>query len=109
MSPQGFSYSPEHLRVLAQRVLDHARALGATACETDVSEGFGQSVTIRRQQVETIEYHRDKGIGVSVYFGQRRGHASTSDFSAAALQATVASRAGGEKSEVEAWPRRWPR
>ncbi|HTY99491.1 MAG TPA: DNA gyrase modulator, partial [Rhodocyclaceae bacterium] len=90
MSRQGFSYSPEHLRALAQQVLDHARALGATACETDVSEGFGQSVTVRRQQVETIEYHRDKGIGVSVYFGQRRGHASTSDFSSAALEATVA-------------------
>lgn len=90
MSKQGFSYPPEQLRALAQQVLDHARALGATACETDVSEGFGQSVTVRRQAVETIEYHRDKGIGVSVYFGQRRGHASTSDFSPAALDATVA-------------------
>jgi PmbA protein len=62
---------------------------GASACEVDVSEGFGQSVSVRRQDVETIEYNRDKGLGVTVYLGQRRGHASSSDFSAAAIQATV--------------------
>ena len=89
MSEQGFSYSRDRLRSLAQQVLDHARQLGATACETDVSEGFGLSLTVRRQQVETIEHNRDKGVGVTVYLGQRRGHASTSDFSAAALRATV--------------------
>jgi PmbA protein len=70
-------------------VLDHAAAKGATACEVDVSEGFGQSVSVRRQEVETIEYNRDKGLGVSVYIGQRRGHASSSDFSPAAVRASV--------------------
>jgi PmbA protein len=89
MSGNDFSYSQERLRELAQAVLDHARKLGASACETDVSEGIGQSVTVRRGEVETIEYNRDKGIGVTVYLGSRRGHASTSDFSQAALQATV--------------------
>jgi PmbA protein len=89
MSGQEFSYSRDRLTALAQQVLDHARSLGATACETDVSEGFGQSVTVRRQAVETIEYNRDKGIGVTVYLGQRRGHASTSDFGQQALKATV--------------------
>ncbi|MDK9723481.1 MAG: metalloprotease PmbA [Sterolibacteriaceae bacterium MAG5] len=89
MSGHDFSYSREHLRELAQTVLDHARKLGASACETDVSEGMGQSVTVRRGEVETIEYNRDKGIGVTVYLGQRRGHASTSDFAPAALRATV--------------------
>jgi PmbA protein len=69
--------------------LDHAAACGASACEVDVSEGFGQSVSVRRQDVETIEYNRDKGLGVSVYIGQRRGHASSSDFSGAAMKATV--------------------
>ena len=69
--------------------LDHAAASGASACEVDVSEGFGQSVSVRLQEVETIEYNRDKGLGVSVYIGQRRGHASSSDFSAAAIKATV--------------------
>jgi PmbA protein len=89
MSEQGFSYSRERLQALAQQVLDHARQLGASACETDVSEGFGLSLTVRRQQVETIEHNRDKGVGVTVYLGQRRGHASTSDFSDSALKATV--------------------
>jgi len=54
-----------------------------------VSEGLGQSVSVRRQEVETIEYNRDKGLGVTVYIGQRRGHASSSDFSPAALRASV--------------------
>jgi PmbA protein len=44
-------------------------------------KGSGQSVSVRRQEVETIEYNRDKGLGISVYIGQRRGHASSSDFS----------------------------
>ncbi|MBI4755453.1 MAG: metalloprotease PmbA [Betaproteobacteria bacterium] len=86
---QQFSFTPERLRQIARDILDHARASGATACETDVSEGFGQSVTVRRGEVETIEYNRDKGVGVTVYLGQQRGHASTSDFSPAALRATV--------------------
>jgi PmbA protein len=90
MSGQDFSYSPSRLQALAQQVLDEARKCGATACEADVSEGVGQSVTVRRQEVETIEYNRDKGIGVTVYLGQRRGHASTSDFSDDAVKSTVA-------------------
>ena len=85
----GFAHSQEELRALAQAALDHAASRGATACEVDVSEGLGQSVTVRRQAVETIEYNRDKGLGVSVYIGQRRGHASSSDFSPAALRASV--------------------
>ncbi|MBI5790782.1 MAG: metalloprotease PmbA [Rhodocyclales bacterium] len=85
----GFAHSQSALRELAQTALDHAAATGASACEVDVSEGFGQSVSVRRQEVETIEYNRDKGLGVTVYIGQRRGHASSSDFSAAAIRATV--------------------
>ncbi len=90
MSAPEFSYTPDYLRQLASDVLRHARELGATACEADVSEAFGQSVTVRKSEVETIEYNRDKGIGVTVYLGQQRGHASTSDFSPKALRATVA-------------------
>jgi len=77
------------LQQLAFDVLTHARQQGATAAEVDVSEGFGQSVTVRHGAVETIEHNRDKGLSVSVYVGQRRGHASTSDFSAKALCETV--------------------
>lgn len=88
-----FTYSEDQLREFAQTVLDHARALGAAACECDVSEGFGLSVTVRKGEIDTLEHNRDKGIGVSVHFGRRphvkRGHASTSDFSPAALRQTV--------------------
>ncbi len=89
-----FSYTQAQLRQLAADVLAHAKRLGASACECDVSEGQGLSVTVRKGTVDTIEHNRDKGIGVSVVLGERpaarRGHASTSDFSPAALEQTVA-------------------
>ena len=69
---------------------DAARAGGATAAEAEVSQAFGQSVTVRKGDVETIAYNRDKGIGVTVYVGMRRGHASTADFAPAAIRDTVA-------------------
>ncbi|MDD2884260.1 MAG: metalloprotease PmbA [Dechloromonas sp.] len=84
-----FSYSSTALQQLADDVLKHARARGASACEVDVSEGFGQSVSVRCDEVETIEFNRDKGIGVTIYAGQRKGYASTSDFSPQALRETV--------------------
>ena len=89
MSDKRFSYSESHLRDLAAQVLDLARAAGASAAEAEVSEGFGQSVNVRKGEIETIEFNKDKGIGVTVYLGQRRGHASTSDFSRDALGRTV--------------------
>jgi len=89
MSERDFSYSDQRLRSIATELLDHARARGASACEADVSEGFGQSVTVRRGEIETIEYNRDKGAGITVYLGQRRGYASTSDLGRNALHAAV--------------------
>ncbi len=87
--PSRFAYPFSTLQQLARDVLDHAREKGASACEVDVSEGFGQSVTVRCGEVETIEYNRDKGIGITIYTGQRKGYASTSDFSPKALRDTV--------------------
>ena len=84
-----FTHPLSTLQNLADEVLGHARKAGASACEVDVSEGFGQSVMVRCGEVETIEYNRDKGIGVTVYLGQRKGNASTADFSTAALRETV--------------------
>ena len=84
-----FSYPFAALQQLAEDVLKHARDKGATACEVDVSEGFGQSVGVRCDEVETIEFNRDKGVGITVYSGQRKGYASTSDFSPQALRETV--------------------
>lgn len=89
MAEKQFSNEFATLQQLASDALAHARLKGATACEVDVSEGFGQSVSVRCSEVETIEYNRDKGMGVSVYVGQRRGYASTSDFSPRALRETV--------------------
>lgn len=85
-----FSYAYPVLQEIARDILEHAVRGGASACETDVSDGFGQSVTVRRGEVETIEYNRDKGLSVTVYIGQKRGHASTSDFSPQAVRDTVA-------------------
>lgn len=84
-----FSHSTDSLRNIAQSMLDYAKQRGATAASADVSVGFGQSVTVRHGEVETIEYNRDKGLSVTVYLGQQRGNASTSDFSAQAVRDTV--------------------
>ena len=89
MPNTGFSHDSGRLQSLTRDALDYARQKGATAAEAEVSEGYGQTVTVRHGEVETIEYNRDKGIGVTVYIGQQRGHASTSDFSLKALHDTV--------------------
>jgi PmbA protein len=85
-----FEYDPSSLQDLAAQALERARQGGASAAAVDLSESSGLSVNVRRRRVETIEQTRDKGLGVSVYFGTRRGHASTSDFSAASIAETVA-------------------
>ena len=89
MSDKRFSCTADQLRDLAARTLDLAKVAGASAAEVEVSEGVGQSVNVRRGEIETIEFNKDKGIGVTVYLGQRRGHASTSDFSDDALSRSV--------------------
>lgn len=85
-----FDHDPTRLSELAALALARARGGGASAASVDVSESSGLSVNVRRGRVETIEQTRDKGLGVSVYFGTRRGHASTSDFSADSVAETVA-------------------
>ena len=84
-----FDHSRARFEELTRSVLDQAAGLGATAAATDVSESSGLSVNVRKGKVETIEQTRDKGLGVTVYVGTRRGHASTSDFSAHAVRETV--------------------
>ncbi|HUV98673.1 MAG TPA: metalloprotease PmbA [Gallionella sp.] len=84
-----FSHSADVLRNIAQDMLDYAKQQGASAASVDVSEGFGQGVTVRQGAVETIEYNRDKGLAITAYIGQQRGNASTSDFSPRAMRDTV--------------------
>ncbi len=91
--PSRFSCRPEELRELARIALERARQAGASACDCEVSEAYGLSVTVRKGAADVVEHNRDRSVGVSVYFGERprvrRGHASTSDFSRAALEQTV--------------------
>jgi len=84
-----FDHSRARFEEITQSVLQQAAGLGATAAATDVSESSGLSVNVRKGKVETIEQTRDKGLGVTVYVGTRRGHASTSDFSSKAVTQTV--------------------
>jgi PmbA protein len=80
---------PELQQVVGQ-ALELARAAGASAADADASMQKGLSVTVRMGEVETIEYHRDRGMAVTVYFGQSKGSASTADLRAEAVQQTVA-------------------
>ena len=84
-----FPVTTETLERVARTVLAAARAGSASAAETEVSQAVGQSVSVRKGEVETITYNRDKGIGVTVYVGIRRGHASSADFSDESVRATV--------------------
>jgi PmbA protein len=86
---QRFPLPTAELERIAAEIVAFAMGSGATAAETDVSQAVGLSVTVRRDEVETISYNRDKGISVTVYVGQRRGHASTADFSGEAIRAAV--------------------
>jgi PmbA protein len=85
----GFAHSQGQFQQLVEDTLALARKLGASDAGAEVSEGMGLSVTVRKGELENVERNRDKSLGVSVYIGQRRGNASTSDFSAAALRSTV--------------------
>ncbi len=77
---------------LAERVdaiLRQARRLGASQAEASASFGAGLAVTVRMRDVETLEYHRDQGLGITVYFGHRKGSASTSDLAESAVEESV--------------------
>lgn len=89
MSNERFAYTLDAFRNIIEDVLRRAKEKGASACETDVSEGYGQSVTVRCGEVETIEYNHDKGLGVTVYIGQQKGYASTTDLSPKAIEDTI--------------------
>ena len=75
---------------VAGLALEEARRQGATQCEVDASVNQGLSVSVRLGEVDTVEYQRDRGLGVTVYFGKRKGGASTADLTPAAVRETVA-------------------
>jgi PmbA protein len=75
---------------VAQQLLARARAAGADQCEVTCNEDAGLAVNVRMGDVETVEATRDRGVGVTVYFGKRKGSASTADLREDSLVATVA-------------------
>jgi PmbA protein len=77
------------LEHIVSEALRQAAKLGATQAEADVSLQKGLTTTVRLGEVETVEYQRDRGMGVTVYFGKRKGSASTADLSARAVAETV--------------------
>lgn len=85
----GFSYSRTTFENLVDAALAHAKKLGSTDAAAEASEGTGLSVSARLGKLENVERNRDKSLGVTVYVGKRRGNASTSDFSEAAIAQTV--------------------
>jgi PmbA protein len=89
MAQARFSHDSETLKAIASDALAHAREKGASACEIEVSDGYGQTVTVRKGEVETIEYNRDKNLTVTVYVGKQKGYASTADFAPRAIRDTV--------------------
>lgn len=89
-SSNQLSHSQQDLQDLVALAIEEARALGATQSEVGVSVDTGLSVTARLGEVETLEYQRDRGMGITVYRGQRKGSASTGDLRPQAIRETVA-------------------
>ena len=85
----GFAYEASQFQQMVEDTLALARKMGASDAGAEVSEGVGLSVSVRKGEIENVERNRDKSLGVSVYLGQRRGNASTSDFSPEAIRRTV--------------------
>ncbi|MDB4410017.1 metalloprotease PmbA [Gammaproteobacteria bacterium] len=85
------SIFPEQSRLedIVQDLMAQAQQLGADQVEAAVSIDAGLSVTVRLGEIETLEYNHDRGLGLTVYFDQRKGSASTADFAPASLAATV--------------------
>ncbi len=79
----------QRLKGLVGDILAEAKRQGADAAEVSVSEDVGLGVTVRMRDLESVEFNHDRGFGITVYYGQRKGSASTSDSSAAAIRETV--------------------
>lgn len=86
---QALSHSAESLQDRVQAALAHARALGATAAQAVVSHNVGLSISVRKGEVETLEYERDQHLAVAAYFGQSKASASTTDFTLEAIRQTT--------------------
>lgn len=80
----------QRLEAAIDHLLSEAKRCGASAAEAGVSASTGLEVAVRMGEIETVEHTRDHGLGITVYFGHRKGSASTSDLSARAISDAVA-------------------
>jgi PmbA protein len=86
----GLRESENNLKALVARILDEAEMVGASAAEVSVSQDHGLSVSVRKGELENIEFNQDRGFGITLYVGDRKGAASTSDSGEKAIVETVA-------------------
>lgn len=98
---QSLTLDQSALEAVVARALDLGRKAGASAAEAVVSIDNGLSVNVRLGEVETLEYHRDKGLGLTLYFGQRKGNASTADLSDAGIAEAIAAAAAIARHTAE--------
>ena len=89
MQPQILNFNYENLSDIVSHVLSVAKANGATSAEAEISVASGKNVSVRLGNLETVELNNDKSLSLTVYFGNRRGMASTSDFSSHAIEYSV--------------------
>jgi len=80
---------PSRLEAMVREIIMQAQARGADEVEAGVSIDAGLSVTVRLGETETLEYNRERVLGLTVYFDKCKGSASTADFSAEGIAATV--------------------
>jgi PmbA protein len=89
MPPPSASGEIRSLTDVVSLALEEARGQGASECEADASVSQGLSVSVRLREVDTLEYQRDRGLSLTVYFGKRKGSASTADLAGSAVRETV--------------------
>jgi len=77
------------LKRIVQHLLDEAKNQGASAAEAGISQETGLSATARLGDIESLEHHCDQSLGITVYFGQKKGSASSNDWSEASIKETV--------------------
>jgi PmbA protein len=88
-TPDSSMQDLDRLAGLAEEVIRRARQAGASQAEVSASVDIGLNVNVRMGEVETVEHTRDRGFGLTVYFGQRKGSASTADLNPDSIQATL--------------------
>lgn len=81
--------APAELQQLVTDILKRAKKLGATSCEVDIGVSESLSVTVRKQTVETVTFHKDKSLSLTYYIGQQKSTVSTTDFSSASIDALL--------------------